>query len=289
MIRGRNGDVDTRTGSRGRRRGGRSSSACSSRSPTAPGRRASTFGIAPAHRSGRSWRSSLPSRTLLPALHTALNIPVKLAWTIGAVGAAYLVFWWVLFVLPSISLNVAFLVTLGVAAGGGGRVDEPGQPVPRQVHGVVTGEHGHGSPALWVAIAATVLSLGLPLVGDLPGRATVRVLLVGAIVLPSLSPGRPSAAITVGALGLLGWSSAPSLRLASCCWRSPSQPVGARRPATTAEGSPPPLRRRCVSTWVGRSRWRPSVVRRSGPGVRAALSRSLREKVDRSPISRLQS
>ena len=54
--------------------------------------------------------------SLLPALHTALNIPVKLAWTIGAVGAAYLVFWWVLFVLPSISLNVAFLVTLGVAA-----------------------------------------------------------------------------------------------------------------------------------------------------------------------------
>jgi hypothetical protein len=26
------------------------------------------------------------------------------------------VFWWVLFVLPSISLNVAFLATLGVAA-----------------------------------------------------------------------------------------------------------------------------------------------------------------------------
>ena len=55
--------------------------------------------------------------TVLPALHTALNIPVKLAWTIGAVGAAYLVFWWVLFILPSISLNVAFLVTLGVVAG----------------------------------------------------------------------------------------------------------------------------------------------------------------------------
>jgi hypothetical protein len=56
--------------------------------------------------------------TLLPALHTALNIPVKLAWTIGAVGAGYLVFWWVLFVLPNnISLNVAFVVTLGVVAG----------------------------------------------------------------------------------------------------------------------------------------------------------------------------
>ena len=54
--------------------------------------------------------------SLLPALYTVLNIPVRLAWTIGAVGAAYLVFWWVLFVLPSISLNVSFLVTLGVAA-----------------------------------------------------------------------------------------------------------------------------------------------------------------------------
>ena len=54
--------------------------------------------------------------TLLPALRGVLNIPAKLCWTIAAVGAAYLVFWWVLFILPSISLNVAFLVTLGVAA-----------------------------------------------------------------------------------------------------------------------------------------------------------------------------
>jgi hypothetical protein len=54
--------------------------------------------------------------TLLPALHSAINVPARLAWTIGAVGAGYLVFWWVLFILPSISLNVAFLVTIGVAA-----------------------------------------------------------------------------------------------------------------------------------------------------------------------------
>jgi hypothetical protein len=48
----------------------------------------------------------------------------------------------------------------------------------------VTGDHGHRSPALWVAIAATALSLGLPLVGDLRGHVlSVRVLLVGAIVL----------------------------------------------------------------------------------------------------------
>jgi hypothetical protein len=55
--------------------------------------------------------------TLLPALHSAVSVPARLAWTIGAVGAGYLVFWWVLFILPSISLNVAFLVTIGVAAG----------------------------------------------------------------------------------------------------------------------------------------------------------------------------
>jgi hypothetical protein len=54
--------------------------------------------------------------TLLPALRGVLNVPARLAWTIAAVGAAFLVFWWVLFVLPSISLNVAFLATLGVAA-----------------------------------------------------------------------------------------------------------------------------------------------------------------------------
>jgi hypothetical protein len=54
--------------------------------------------------------------SLLPSLSTALNVPVRLAWTIAAVAAGYLVFWWVLFVLPSISLNVAFLVSLGVAA-----------------------------------------------------------------------------------------------------------------------------------------------------------------------------
>jgi hypothetical protein len=55
--------------------------------------------------------------TLLPALRSVVNIPARLAWTIAATGAAYLVFWWVLFVLPSISLNVAFLASLGVAAG----------------------------------------------------------------------------------------------------------------------------------------------------------------------------
>lgn len=54
--------------------------------------------------------------TLLPALRTVVNVPATLAWTIASIGAGYLVFWWVLFILPEISLNVAFLVTIGVAA-----------------------------------------------------------------------------------------------------------------------------------------------------------------------------
>jgi len=53
--------------------------------------------------------------TLLPAVRTVGNLPANLAWTIAAIGAGYLVFWWVLFILPEISLNVAFLVTIGVA------------------------------------------------------------------------------------------------------------------------------------------------------------------------------
>jgi hypothetical protein len=54
--------------------------------------------------------------TLLPALRSVVKVAAWLAWLIAAAGAGYLVFWWVLFVLPSISLNVAFLATLGVAA-----------------------------------------------------------------------------------------------------------------------------------------------------------------------------
>jgi hypothetical protein len=66
--------------------------------------------------------------TLLPALRTVANIPARLAWTIGAVGAGYLVFWWVLFVLPDISLNVAFLVTLGVVSAVAAVVVSPDNP-----------------------------------------------------------------------------------------------------------------------------------------------------------------
>ena len=66
--------------------------------------------------------------TLLPALYTVVNVPARLAWTIGAVGAGYLVFWWVLFVLPDISLNVAFLCTLGVGAAVAAVLTSPDNP-----------------------------------------------------------------------------------------------------------------------------------------------------------------
>ena len=66
--------------------------------------------------------------TLLPALRSAINVPARLAWTIGAVGAGYLVFWWVLFILPDISLNVAFLVTLGVGAAVAAVLTSPDNP-----------------------------------------------------------------------------------------------------------------------------------------------------------------
>jgi hypothetical protein len=54
--------------------------------------------------------------TLIPGLRAMLNLDAKLAWTIGAAGAGYLVLWWVLFILPNINLNVSFLATLAVAA-----------------------------------------------------------------------------------------------------------------------------------------------------------------------------
>ena len=57
--------------------------------------------------------------TLLPVLRSALNISADLVRTITTVAAAALVFWWVLFILPVISLTTGFLATVGVAAGVG--------------------------------------------------------------------------------------------------------------------------------------------------------------------------
>jgi hypothetical protein len=54
--------------------------------------------------------------TLLPALRSVANLDAKRAWMIGAAGAAFLVFWWVVFLLPSLRFNVSFLATLAVVA-----------------------------------------------------------------------------------------------------------------------------------------------------------------------------
>lgn len=53
---------------------------------------------------------------LLPLLSSAINLSADTAWKIQAGGAAALMFWWVLFVLPNINFNVSFLATVGVAA-----------------------------------------------------------------------------------------------------------------------------------------------------------------------------
>jgi hypothetical protein len=72
--------------------------------------------------------------------------------------------------------------------------------------------------ALWVAIAATVLCLGLPIVAGFPGRVlTIRVLLVGAVVLIALALAAPAARqrerrLVLGAVILLGFTAALIIR-----------------------------------------------------------------------------
>lgn len=53
---------------------------------------------------------------LLPLFSSAINLSADTAWRVQAGGAAALVLWWVLFVLPNINVNVSFLATVGVAA-----------------------------------------------------------------------------------------------------------------------------------------------------------------------------
>ena len=66
--------------------------------------------------------------TLAPALRDQLNLKSTLAWQVGVAGAAGLAAFWVLFVLPSITQNVSFLATVGVAAGGLAAWVAPGRP-----------------------------------------------------------------------------------------------------------------------------------------------------------------
>jgi len=66
--------------------------------------------------------------TLLPALRSVLSLGEQLAWRFAAGGAAALVLWWVLFILPNINLNVSFLATVGVVAAVLAAWTSPGNP-----------------------------------------------------------------------------------------------------------------------------------------------------------------
>jgi hypothetical protein len=54
--------------------------------------------------------------TLVPVVAKMVGLPANVATEIATIGAGYLVLWWVLFVLPYIRLNTAFLATVGVLA-----------------------------------------------------------------------------------------------------------------------------------------------------------------------------
>lgn len=66
--------------------------------------------------------------TLAPSVGRALNLTALRAWRVAAAGAVGLVAFWVLFVLPSISMNVSFAATVGVAAGVAAAWMAPGRP-----------------------------------------------------------------------------------------------------------------------------------------------------------------
>jgi hypothetical protein len=68
--------------------------------------------------------------SLLPALHGLVNLSAGAAWQIAAAGAGVLALWWVLFVLPYIQLNTAFLATAGLLAAVGAVWVARPQPAP---------------------------------------------------------------------------------------------------------------------------------------------------------------
>jgi hypothetical protein len=55
--------------------------------------------------------------TLAPALGRGAGVSAQRAWQIAVCGAAALVLFWVLFVLPVVGSNTSLLTTVGVAAG----------------------------------------------------------------------------------------------------------------------------------------------------------------------------
>ncbi len=78
--------------------------------------------------------------TLLPTIGRQMNLTAVRAWRGAAAGAGGLAAFWVLFVLPAISMNVSFAATLGVAAGVGAAWLAPGRPEPSGSTGRSGGE-----------------------------------------------------------------------------------------------------------------------------------------------------
>lgn len=68
--------------------------------------------------------------TLVPALRSSLNLGEERAWQVAVAGGVSLAGYWVLFVLPAITMNVSFLATVGCAAGGIAAWLAPGRPRP---------------------------------------------------------------------------------------------------------------------------------------------------------------
>lgn len=64
---------------------------------------------------------------LAPLLRTTLRWTDERAWTLAAIGAGGLVLYWLLLVLPAISRNTSFAVTVGVAAAVGAVWLAPGR------------------------------------------------------------------------------------------------------------------------------------------------------------------
>ncbi len=54
---------------------------------------------------------------ITPAVARSLNLTPHRAWQVAACGAAALLLFWVLFVLPNVGTNTSLLTTVGIAAG----------------------------------------------------------------------------------------------------------------------------------------------------------------------------
>ena len=144
---GRHGDADAWSRARRRRPSPPSSSACWSRSPTATARRASTCGIARAPRCGRSWRSSPRWRRCCRRCAASSTCPP--GWPGRSPPSA-----------PATSCSGGCCSSsrdqperrLPRHARRRRRrrrgVDEPGQPLPGRVHGIVSADAASASGAV---------------------------------------------------------------------------------------------------------------------------------------------